>query len=238
MADPIKRLNYFKHQFLRASDFIDEQKYHIDMRRRHNRTLHTWGIAGSGLKVTFTQAATAVTVSQGTAIDSQGREIVLTEDRLVDLSGFTPGAALYITVSYAERQTNASSETGAEGNTRWTEEPVITPTPTKPGDVSTSIVLGRVTRNGTTVTAVDETDRRAAGVEAGDLTVRSLTLSRQTVDASAWPRLNCAAANQASLENGSLKIDAAREIFFADGGTLRSFDNTHRIVFNRASNRL
>jgi hypothetical protein len=238
MADPIKRLNYFKHQFLRASDFIDEQKYHVDMRRRHNRTLHTWGIAGSGLKVTFAQGATAVTVSQGTAIDSQGREIVLTEDKLVDLSGFTAGAALYITIAYGEKQTNPSNETGAEGNTRWAEEPVITPTQAKPGDVSTSIVLGRVTRNGTTVTAVDESERRSAGVEAGDLTVRTLTLSRQTVDAGAWPRLTCAAANQAALENSSLKVDNGREIFFADGGQLRSFDNAHRIVFNRPNNRL
>lgn len=238
MADPIKRLNYFKHQFLRASDFIDEQKYHTDMRRRHNRSLHTWGIAGTGLKVTFAQGATAVTVSQGMAVDSQGREIILIEDKLVDLSGFAAGAALYITIAYGEKQTNASNETGAEGNTRWTEEPVITPAQAKPGDVSTSIILARVTRNGTTVTGVDESERRLAGVEAGDLTVRTLTLSRQTVDASAWPRLSCTSANQASLENGSLKIDAAREIFFADGGALRSFDNAHRIVFNRAANRL
>jgi hypothetical protein len=238
MADPIKRLNFFKHQFLRASDFIDEQKYHMEMRRRHNRTLHTWGIAGSGLKVTFAQGATAVSVSPGMAVDNQGREIVLTEDRTVELSGFAAGAALYITIAYGEKQTNPTNETGAEGNTRWTEDPQLLASLAKPGDVGTNIVLARVTRNALIVNGVDESERRAAGVEAGDLTVRTLTLSRSTVDAAAWPRLSCSAANQSALENCSLKIDANREVFFMDGGQLRSFDNSHRIVFNRANNRL
>jgi hypothetical protein len=238
MADQIKRLNYFKHQFLRASDFIDEQKYHTDMRRRHNRMLHTWGIAGSGLKVTFAQGATAVSVSPGMAVDSQGREIVLTEDRPVELSGFPAGAALYVTIAYAEKQTDPTNETGAEGNTRWTEAPLLQASPTKPGDVGTNVVLARVTRNALLVNGVDESERRAAGVEAGDLTVRTLTLSRPTVDAGAWPRLTCSGANQSALENGSLRIDANREVLFADGGQLRSLDNSHRIVFNRANNRL
>jgi len=238
MADQIKRLNYFKHQFLRASDFIDEQKYHLDMRRRHNRLLHTWGIAGSGLKVTFAQGATAVSVSPGMAVDSQGREIVLTEDKTVELSGLAAGAAAFITISYGEKQTDATNETGAEGNTRWTEAPQLQAAPATPGDPGTNILLAKVTRNGLLVNGVDEAGRRAAGVEAGDLTVRTLTLSRPTVDASAWPRLTCSGTNQSALENGSLKIDANREILFTDGGQLKSFDNTHRIVFNRANNRL
>lgn len=238
MADQIKRLNFFKHQFLRASDFIDEQKYHVEMRRRHNRTLHTWGIAGGGLKVTFSQGATAVSVSPGMAIDSQGREIILTADRTVELSGLQAGSPVYVTIAYAEKQTDPSNETGAEGNTRWTEDPQVQASLTKPPDVGTNIVLARVTRNGTTVNGVDESERRSAGVEAGDLTVRVLTLSRPNVDAGAWPRLSCSAANQSALENGSLKIDNNREIFFADNGQLRSLDNSHRIAFNRANNRL
>jgi hypothetical protein len=238
MADPIKRLNYFKHQFLRASDFIDEQKYHMEMRRRHNRTLHTWGIAGSGLKVTFAQGATAVSVSPGMAVDNQGREIVLMEDRKVELSGFPAGSPLFVTIAYGEKQTNPSDETGAEGNTRWTEDPQLQASVAKPGDVGTNIVLARVTRNGLLVNGVDESERRAAGVEAGDLTVRMLTLSRPNVDASAWPRLSCSAANYSALENGSLRIDANREILFFDGGQIRSSDLSHRIVFNRPNNRL
>jgi hypothetical protein len=237
MADPIKRLNYFKHQFLRASDFIDEQKYHLQMRRQHNRSLHTWGIAGVGLKVSFVQGATAVKVAEGMAVDSQGREVILVDEKTIELAGFTPGAAVFIVISYAERKTDASSETGAEGDTRWTEEPQLRAVQAKPSDVGTDIILARVNRTGTTVTGVDETDRRTAGVETGELSVRTLRLSRPDVDAGAWPRLTCSAANQAALENAALKIDANREIFFADAGQIRSFDNNHRLVFNRANNR-
>lgn len=208
MADPIKRLNYFKHQFLRATDFTDEQTYHIEMRRQHNRSLHTWGIAGGGLKVSFAQGGTAVKIAEGMAVDSQGREIVLIEDRTVELAGFTPGAPVFVVISYGERRTDPSNETGAEGDTRWTEEPQLRAMPTRPSDVATDIILARVNRTGTTVSSVDETDRRDAGVETGELTVRTLRLSRPDVDAGAWPRLSCSAANQAALENGSLTIGA------------------------------
>lgn len=208
MANPIKRLNYFKHQFLRATDFTDEQTYHIEMRRQHNRSLHTWGIAGGGLKVSFAQGATAVRIAEGMAVDSQGREIVLIEDRTVELAGFTPGAPVFVVISYGERRTDPSNETGAEGDTRWTEEPQLRAMPTRPSDVATDIILARVNRTGTIVSSVDETDRRDAGVETGELSVRTLRLSRPDVDAGAWPRLSCSAANQAALENGSLTIGA------------------------------
>ena len=73
MAQPIKRLHYFDHQFLREDDFTDEQEYHMGMTRLHNRLLHTWGIA-DGLEVEFETGASAVTVRSGTAVDSQGRQ--------------------------------------------------------------------------------------------------------------------------------------------------------------------
>ncbi|HWS90125.1 MAG TPA: tail fiber domain-containing protein [Pyrinomonadaceae bacterium] len=238
MAEPIKRLNYFKHQFLRAKDFLDEQKYHVEMRRRHNSHLHTWGIAGDGLRVTAAQGATAVRVSPGMAVDKNGREIVLVDGATLELAGLTPGAAAYITISYGEARSDPSNETGAEGDTRWTETPSLQAALAMPSDVGTDLVLARVIRTGTTVTGVDEANRRAAGVEAGELTVRTLNLGRDNVDDSKWPRLTCSAPEQGALENGSLKLDAGREIFFTDGGQLRSNDNAHRIVFNRRADRL
>ena len=75
MADDVsKRMNYFDRQFLRATDFQVEQAYHLDRRRRHNRLLHTRGIA-EGLIVTPSQVPgeeRAVRVSPGTAYDAQG----------------------------------------------------------------------------------------------------------------------------------------------------------------------
>ena len=46
----VKRLNYYNSQFLKENDFNDEQLYHNQMRRFHNRALHTWGIV-EGLEV-------------------------------------------------------------------------------------------------------------------------------------------------------------------------------------------
>ena len=47
----MKRIKYFNGLFLKEQDFITEQNYHLGMRRRHNKRLHTPGIA-YGLKVT------------------------------------------------------------------------------------------------------------------------------------------------------------------------------------------
>lgn len=70
----IRRPHYFKGQFLKKDDFIAEQEYHMQMRRLHNSSLHTWGIV-DGLDVTADD--TGIKISPGSAIDSQGREIWL-----------------------------------------------------------------------------------------------------------------------------------------------------------------
>ena len=57
-------------------------------------------------------------------------------------------------------------------------------------------------------------------------------------DETEWPRLSCGQANQLSLEFGDLKLDDQREIVFQDNGQLRSFDNNHKLVFDRANNLL
>src|SRR6185503_11324170 len=43
--------------------------------------------------------------------------------------------------------------------------------------------------------------------------------------------------NDLSL-SGNLSISAGKEILFADNGQIRSFDNSHKLVFNRAANLL
>lgn len=40
------------------------------------------------------------------------------------------------------------------------------------------------------------------------------------------------------VAGGDLRLDAAREVVFADGGQIRSLDNSHRILFRRAENKL
>ena len=80
----IKRLHYFNNQFLVEADFTDEQKYHLDMRRRLNRVLHAFGIA-EGLDVAKSSNK-SVTVRQGVALDRLGREMIVEADPVVDLS--------------------------------------------------------------------------------------------------------------------------------------------------------
>ena len=205
MAEPIKRVHYFDHQFLREADFTDEQDYHLGMRRRHNRFLHTWGIA-DGLMAEFETGASAITVRQGEAIDSQGREIVLTEDRSVELSGFPADAAVNVTIAYDEQQTDPTNETGVEGNRRWSEEPRIDASESDPTDPGLTLVLARVSRSGTTVTALDFSQRRSAGVVGGDLEVSSLALTDPNVVSTQWPRLRLGAANRADVQS-SLRVE-------------------------------
>src|SRR5262249_36021880 len=113
MANIVKRLNYYDHQFLRVPDFTDEQSYHLNMRRLHNSALHTWGIV-QGLQVTLASGGTgtAVTINAGVALDSSGREIVLPADTNRELGGEAAGTTLFITIAYGEQPTDPTTEAG------------------------------------------------------------------------------------------------------------------------------
>jgi hypothetical protein len=100
MTDPTVRMNYYDGEFLKAVDFTAEQTYHIDRQRRHNWQLHTPGVADR-LDVTADSSG-VVTVDKGTALDDQGRQIVLPEPTTVDLSKVVNTTAL-VTISYSEQ---------------------------------------------------------------------------------------------------------------------------------------
>lgn len=144
----IKRLHYYDQQFLVEGDFTSEQKYHLDMRRRLSRVLHTFGIA-EGLDVLRT-AARQVTVKAGTAIDNTGREIVLEADQVVDLSNLTTfpaNSTVFVTIAYQEGQSDPSTATGAPGNTRFTEAPLVLASTTVPVTDGTVIRLARIVKD-------------------------------------------------------------------------------------------
>ena len=206
MADPIKRLNYFNGQFLREPDFNDEQAYHLRNQRDHARLLHTAGIA-EGLGVPDPAAgASAVTVNAGTAYDGLGRRIVLPDNKLVELAALAPGVDVIITIAYDESQTDPTDETGLSGNRRWTESPLVE-TWTDPSTVpDLKLVLARVSRAGTVVTAIDRSARAIAGAKGGDLGVNSLTLSSDAVAPIGWVSAQLASSGVAGLK-GSLKVN-------------------------------
>lgn len=137
--DMIKRLHYFDKQFLVEADFTDEQKYHLGMRRRHNRLLHTPGIA-EGLEVQKTAAKT-ITISPGTALNGLGQEIVLFTSVVLSLDNPsvispTPGANtdIYVTIAYKESETDPQPTDKPLGNTRTTEQAIAKIQTTPPTD--------------------------------------------------------------------------------------------------------
>jgi hypothetical protein len=167
-VSPLKRLHYFDYQFLRARDFTDEQQYHREMLRLHNRELHKWGIA-RGLVVTA--AGSGVHISKGCAFDAAGNLLLLEEDVTRDLAGHAANAPVWITIRYSTRATDPSDESGINDDTRWTEEPEIRALDAAPAaqDEGTVLVLAEALRTGTAITRIEEAGRRRAAVLDEDL---------------------------------------------------------------------
>jgi hypothetical protein len=118
----IKRLNYFNHQFLEEQDFRDEQHYHVEMRRRLNRSLHVWGIA-EGLEVSR-RGDREITVEPGFAIDPEGRELLVVEPISREIGPSEHHhKELHILLSHKERMDAADlrSSDGVEDYNRVTE---------------------------------------------------------------------------------------------------------------------
>jgi hypothetical protein len=124
MPDIDKRLRYFNGQFLKANDFTNEQNYHIDRLERHTRLMHTPGVAG-GLAVTGDQNTPQVTVGSGTAIDGNGKQIVLVGDRTVRVDrDELKGRDVLIVISYGEVDSDLAT-VGAQEATRVQEVPTL-----------------------------------------------------------------------------------------------------------------
>lgn len=113
-----KRLRYYDNQFLLEQDFIDEQKHHIDRQRRHERLLHTPGIA-EGLEVTKV-GRMELSVAPGTAVDSLGRHILLATPRVVGVTG-SGTQRLYL--RFREVASDEAQGKGVTGATRFTQDP-------------------------------------------------------------------------------------------------------------------
>ena len=53
-------------------------------------------------------------------------------------------------------------------------------------------------------------------------------------DVSQWPKLTCTQPGQLELQDAGLRLPGSRDILFQDNGQICSFDDTHRLVFDRA----
>lgn len=95
-----KRVNYFQGMMLVDQDFKDDQKYHRHMRHNHNSEMHTWGVV-RGLEASGFDAG-AVTVSEGLAIDANGKEIWWAGGRTQPKN--PPGGDSYLVVESVEEE--------------------------------------------------------------------------------------------------------------------------------------
>ena len=195
-----KRLNYYTGQLLNADDFKDEQMYHVDKLRSHNRNLHTWGIA-RGLNVEKIGTKN-VTISLGMAIDGLGRQIVLDELREIDLSQST-ASSLYLTISYNEEQTDFREGEGDRSYTRISGECVVEYDINEPDELSMNMILAKLVfdREKDTLSSIDLDERRNVKNIGGDVEVKSIDFSLPTKeDFDNSPRIKGVAGVNPGLE--------------------------------------
>ena len=198
LTGPIKRLNYFKYQFLNASDFIDEQNYHRRMLWTHNQALHSQGV-GSGFEVRPGSSAGTLVITSGVAVDGYGRELILGEDRTWNIPGDAP-SPFFLTVHYDEQPTDLTSTPDVtNAPTRTEEDPefaVFQTQPSGPADV----LLAQITLDASRNATVDEAGanrQRSTSIE-GDLTIRP----PDPRNPQQWVKLFWSGANQADLAGG------------------------------------
>ena len=158
-----ERPRYFFGQVIGVDDLEQEQLYHRDKARRHNRFLHGWGIV-RGLEVRAGAHATRkVTISPGYALDRHGEEIVVSRSVAVDLSGHAAGTTLYVAVRYDERPERPVPTPMGQQYTRIREtskaEVLISLPRQKPLVVLADVELGR----GGRVTNIGTARRRCVG---------------------------------------------------------------------------
>jgi hypothetical protein len=145
------RLRYFDGQFLGSQDFIDEQRYHVDRLRRHTRLLRIRGVA-DGLGVAAI-AVLKVRVEAGTAIDDNGRQVVLLAARDFALPAdlARPGQYL-LSVAYGEHGDRtlggSGDQKGTRGDTRFREEPVLAVSALAQPTPPAAVVLALLTIDG------------------------------------------------------------------------------------------
>lgn len=80
----LERIQFFNGERLFASDLQSLEAFNREMRWLHNQSLHQAGV-GSGFQVIGNTGDRQVTISPGYAIDSCGREIILTETQVLPI---------------------------------------------------------------------------------------------------------------------------------------------------------
>jgi hypothetical protein len=199
MAD-IKRLHYFTGEFLLEDDFTEEQAYHLDMRRRHNRLSHGFGVV-DGLAVTLV-AGRQVQVGAGTAIDALGREIVLLQPATLTLDA---DGATSVAIAYGETfldPEDRRTQGGFSGIIRVTERPIVFE---RTASDTTGVLLANVEIDDDAIASIDMNGAPRAAVSA----VAANAIGEVQLANDAVTRLKIAAnaVDGTKLAAGSVSLD-------------------------------
>ena len=101
-CQPLERPHFVTGQILTADDLRAEQDYQREVRRRHNRLCHGWGIV-EGLGVRCKASAPRVVVGPGFAISPRGDEICVHADAELELGARTAaGRVAFVAVRATE----------------------------------------------------------------------------------------------------------------------------------------
>ena len=130
----LERIQFFNGERLFTTDLQTLEAFNREMRWLHNQSLHQPGV-GSGYAVAGNVGDREVTISPGYALDSLGREIILTQTLIQPIppvaDNGSGGSVFYLlTVSYPADSDLKPSETRAgicsqPGVVRLREEPVF-----------------------------------------------------------------------------------------------------------------
>jgi hypothetical protein len=206
----VKRLNYFNGQFLVEKDFQDEQKYEVDMRRRLNAGLHSFGVVG-GLGVTKS-GDKQVTIAPGVALNRDGAEIVLTAPLAVDMTPFGANATVFLTIAYKEVLDPADHYTtgGLDNFTRTTERPAAEAKTTAPAGDGTVTPLARIVLDGAgnVPAAIDTSIQTQVTTKLANGSVASVQLANNAVIEA---KLADAAVTENKLANNSVTAAKIRD---------------------------
>lgn len=197
-----KRVRFFDGQFIKDQDLIDEQKYHLDRQRRYARALTVSGIV-QGLAVNA--AVDQVNVEPGTAVDKQGRQVVLASTSSAISVKDYRGQTVQLVIYYAEEASDQAQE-GSAGYARFHERPQLLISTQQETMPDVAIILAELTIDNDGQVAVNNSVRQYAGVR----------FPSGEVETQRWPTLRADGAGQLAL-TGDMTITGKLQVDGIDG---------------------
>lgn len=116
MTEPhsLERPRFFTGKLVTTNDLALEQEYFLEKLKRHNRSLHGFGIV-SGLKVTTDSGR--IVVDAGMALDCRGNELVIQNLQMLSPPATSESwRTAYVNIRYAEDSVGAAASSEAEAS--------------------------------------------------------------------------------------------------------------------------